>query len=132
MKKQKTIQQVQKDFNRAIVRRDGFCRVQDHRTLCKGILQCSHFFPVGGNSCLRFYPYNAFAQCAGHHLTHHNRDPKFYTEWMLEFYSLELDWMDSVRGKNLRYNQEVLEKISNFCKKDKLQELAEYIKEILK
>lgn len=132
MKKKKlTIQQVQQNFNRAIVRRDGICRVTDGRTNCKGVYQCSHFFPVGGNSCLRFYPYNAFTQCAGHHLAHHNRDPKFYTVWMQEHYQHELEWMESVRGKSLRYTQPILEQISDLCRNEQLRELAELIRGLL-
>ena len=126
-----TITQVQKDFNRAIVRRDNMCLVRDYRTNCSGVLNCSHYFPVGGNGALRFYPYKAFAQCAGHHFTHHNRDPQFYTLFMLENYRHELEWMNSVRGKTIRYTQPMLKEISKLCKEGKLKELAKMIREVL-
>jgi len=117
-KKGLTLSKVQTLFNRAIIERDRQCMVQNGDR-CSGQLQCSHFYPVGGNSGLRFYPYNAFAQCAGHHLAHHNRDPKFYAEWMMKNHPEELEWMDSVRGKPVRYNKFVLTDIyAHLCADD--------------
>lgn len=119
-----TTEKVQKAFNRAIVRRDKICRVRESGTVCAGDMQCSHFFPVGGNGGLRFYPANAYAQCAGHHFSHHNRNPAFYHEWMMENAPEELEWMESVRGKPLRYSQGVLAEILECCENDDLESVA--------
>ena len=117
-KKGLTTSKVQTLFNRAIIERDRACMVRNGDR-CSGQLQCSHFYPVGGNSGLRYYPYNAYAQCAGHHLAHHNRDPKFYAEWMMKNHPEELEWMESVRGKAVRYSQYVLTDIyAHLCADD--------------
>ena len=113
------ISKVQEAFNKAIVRRDRGCVIADD-TPCSGQLQCSHYFPVGGNSSLRFYPFNAYTQCASHHLAHHNRNPLFYTEWMQRNMMEELCWMESVRGKSVRYSQAVLGAIYTACMNDDL------------
>ena len=128
MKKKKlSITKVQEAFNKAIVRRDSACMVKNDSP-CSGQLQCSHFFPVGGNSGLRFYPYNAFTQCASHHITHHNRDPLFYAEWMQIHCPEELKWMESVRGLPVRYTQAVLMEIYQACMNDNLFEVQRIVR----
>lgn len=130
MKKKKlSISKVQEAFNKAIVRRDSACMVKNDNP-CSGQLQCSHFYPVGGNSGLRFYPYNAFTQCAGHHFSHHNRDPFFYPKWMQEHCPEELKWMESVRGIPVRYSQYVLSCIYESCKEDDLETVREIVREL--
>ena len=121
------ISKVQEAFNKAIIRRDMRCMVANDLP-CSGGLQCSHYYPVGGNSCLRFYPFNAYAQCAGHHLAHHNRDPLFYTQWMQLNHAKELYWMESVRGKSVRYTQVVLNEIYTLCQADNLDGVAEVVR----
>lgn len=128
MKKKKlSISKVQEAFNKAIVRRDSACMVKNDNP-CSGQLQCSHFYPVGGNSGLRFYPFNAFTQCAGHHFSHHNRDTLFYPKWMQEHCLEELKWMESVRGIPVRYTQAVLFDIYNACKTDNLMALVDIVR----
>ena len=122
---------VQKSFNSAIIRRDKVCRVIDGNSCCSGRLQCSHFFTVGGNGALRFYPFNAFAQCASHHLAHHHRNPLFYAQFMQHNYAEELEFMERVRGKPLHYSQEILFKIKDFCDNDNLLELRNYLRELM-
>ena len=121
------ISKVQEAFNKAIIRRDMGCMIKNE-TPCSGQLQCSHYYPVGGNSCLRFYPFNAYAQCAGHHLAHHNRDPLFYTQWMQLNHPKELYYMESVRGKCVRYTQLVLNEIYTKCQADDLDGVAEVVR----
>lgn len=129
MKKKLSVSKVQEAFNKAIVRRDMACMVKNENP-CSGQLQCSHFYPVGGNSGLRFYPYNAFAQCAGHHMSHHNRDPLFYSKWMQIHCPDELAWMESVRGVPVRYSQYVLSCIYESCKEDDLETVREIVREL--
>ena len=131
MKKKRKIKTaaVQREFNAMITRIGKRCWVKDE-TPCSGPLQCSHFFPVGGNGGLRFYPFNAFAQCAGHHIAHHQRNPLFYTRWMQLNYPDELEWMESVRGRTVRYTQEVLENILFMCRENKVWELRDYIRSL--
>lgn len=126
-----SITKVQTAFNEAIRRRDVICRVRDENP-CKGSLQCSHFYPVGSNSTLRFYPHNAFGQCAGHHLSHHNRNPAFYCRWITETYPSQVSYMESVRKKTIKYSQEVLRTIYTLCEDDNLIDLEEYIRSLLK
>ena len=121
------IGKVQEAFNKAIVRRDKMCVVMNEER-CSGSLQCSHFFPVGGNSCLRFYPLNAFAQCAGHHLAHHNRDPLFYAKFMDLYFPDELHWMEINRGRVVRYTQAVLAEILEACNADNLDKVREIVR----
>ena len=127
-----TAKKVQVEFNDAITRRDAMCMVRDGSP-CSIVdkehpLHCSHFFPTGGNSGLRFYPFNAFAQCAGHHISHHNRNPKFYAEWMMKNHPEELEWMESVRGKAVRYTQVVLRDIMKACKDDDLDKVRDIVR----
>lgn len=127
MKKKISVSKVQEMFNKAIVRRDSRCMVKNDSP-CSGQFQCSHFYPVGGNSGLRFYPYNAFTQCAGHHMSHHNRDPLFYSKWMQIHCPEELAWMESVRGIPVRYSQVVLGEILAACKADDLEEVRRIVR----
>ena len=131
MKKKRKIKTtaVQAEFNAMIKRLGKRCWVKDD-TPCSGQLQCSHYFPVGGNGGLRFYPFNAFPQCAGHHITWHQRNPLFYTRWMEINYPEELIWMESVRGIPVRYTQEVLADIMELCRNDKVWELRDYIRSL--
>lgn len=131
-KKHIGLSKVQQAFNKAIVRRDGHCRIQDGAGCCAGGLQCSHFFPVGGNSGLRFYPYNAFCQCAGHHFTHHSRDPVFYYHWLKRTYPDELAWMTKVRGTPVRYSQSILYQIYESCSADDLDAVRSIIRGLLR
>lgn len=125
-----TLAKVQKEFNAYVRRRDDDCLIKDHKTCCKGDLNASHFFPVGGNSGLRFYPFNCFGQCAGHHISHHQRNPLFYVEWMQEKYPEELEWMESVRGKSVRYNQDVLKTIFSLCREGDTEGLKSFIRSL--
>lgn len=122
-----SITKVQTAFNEAIRKRDVFCRIRDERP-CSGSLQCSHFYPVGSNNSLRFYPHNAFGQCAGHHLSHHNRNPAFYCRWITETYPDHVTFMENNRHKTVKYTQETLKKIYSFCINDQLEELETYIR----
>lgn len=122
-----SITKVQTAFNTAIRKRDCFCRIRDERP-CSGGLQCSHFYPVGSNNSLRFYPHNAFGQCAGHHLSHHNRNPAFYCRWITDNYPDQVSYMESIRNKTIKYSQSVLKDIYSFCMNDELEELESYIR----
>lgn len=124
-----TAKKVQIAFNKAICERDKQCTISTAD--CAGRLECSHFFPVGGNGGLRFYPGNAYAQCSGHHLTHHNRDPLMYAQWMQKNHKADLEWMESVRGKPVQYTQPVLRDIQNMCKDGLLTALTLYIEELI-
>ena len=131
-----SITRLQTKFNKMIVERDSICQVRDGRNSCAGQLQASHFFPVGANSVLRFYPFNCFGQCAGHHLAHHNRDPLFYAEWIKAKYPEELEFMRVAKNKTIRYNQTVLAEIDRILTSQKTaylrsNELARYIRSFL-
>ena len=124
-----TVKKVQIEFNKAIIRRDSICMVRDGNP-CSGQLQCSHFFNVGGSSGLRFYPYNAWCQCASHHITHHRRNQRFYDKWMDLHCPAEVEWMESVMGKPVRYTQAVLREILDACKKDDLETVRKIVREL--
>ena len=86
MRKHKiSLDKVQKAFNDAIKRRDCRCMIKDYEP-CYGQLECSHFYTVGANPSLRFYPPNAYAQCQKHHWNHHNKkeSAEVYEQWMHE------------------------------------------------
>jgi hypothetical protein len=124
-----TIKKVQDAFNEAIRRRDARCTI-DH-PCCAGNLECSHFFPVGANTSLRFYPGNAYTQCSSAHFEHHNRNPLIYVSWMKEYKADDLAWMQSVRGKaSVRYNQSVLMDIYKMCRAGDMNELTRYIEDL--
>jgi hypothetical protein len=124
-----TITKVQKAFNDAIRERDGRCTI-NHGS-CSGNLECSHFFPVGANSTLRFYPGNAYTQCSSAHFEHHNRNPLIYVSWMKANKADDLEWMQSVRSRaSVRYNQGTLRDIYALCKGGQMQMLKEYIEDL--
>ena len=125
-------QKVQLAFNHAIVRRDNRCRIRDYEP-CSGRLECSHFHTVGSTNALRFYPYNAFAQCSLHHHNHHTKkeDKDMYRNWLLENYPKEFAYMESVKNNYIKYTDEVKANIISFCNNDNLEGLADYLKELL-
>lgn len=130
--KKLTCAKVQEAVNAAIRRRDGTCIVRDGRHECAGNLTASHFYSVGGNGCLRFYPQNIFCQCFGHHGIHErNQDPVFYHAWMLENHPGALQFMESVRGKVIKYDQETLRTIKTYADADELEHLYDFITEKL-
>lgn len=124
-----TAAKVQPIFNAAIRRRDGGCVMihSDHR----GNLEASHFFAVGSNSALRFYPPNVHCQCSKHHVAeYHNDNPMPYVDWMQENVT-QFVWMERNRKKSIRYTQEVLQKIRMLSETDNLSELQTYIEELI-
>lgn len=126
--KKLTPAKVQVAVNAAIRRRDGNCIVRDGKHECSGCLTASHFYSRGGNGCLRFYPLNIFTQCFGHHGIHErNQEPVFYHAWMLKNHCGALAFMESVRGRVIKYDQETLETIRDYANNDDLNGLAEYI-----
>lgn len=130
------ITRLQSKFNKMIVERDLICQVRDGKNFCSGQLQASHFYPVGANNVLRFYPFNCFCQCASHHFAHHNRDPLFYSEWIKAKYPEELEFMSVAKNKSIRYNQVVLAEIDRIISSQKSaylrsEELARYIRSLL-
>lgn len=122
---------VQNAVNAAIRRRDGACMVRDGRHECAGCLTASHFFSRGGNGALKYYPFNIFTQCLGHHGIHErnqeNQDPAFYARWLERHYPEELAWMESARFVVIRYTQALLAEIYEAAKSDRLDDLAEII-----
>ena len=131
-----SITRLQTKFNKMIVERDLICQVRDGRNSCAGQLQASHFFPVGANSVLRFYPFNCFCQCAGHHFSHYNRYPLFFAEWIKAKNPDELEFMRVAKNKTIRYNQTVLAEVDRILTSQKTaylrsNELARYIRSLL-
>lgn len=125
-----TISKVQMEFNAAIRRRDGAC-VMCHSEHA-GPLQASHFFTVGGNGAMRFYPDNVHAQCAKHHHAEfHHDNPLPYARWM-EANVQSFSWMEDNRKREIKYNQQVLAEILAYCQADELVELGLYIERHLK
>lgn len=124
-----TVSKVQTIFNAAIRRRDGMCVMAgDHA----GNLECSHFFTVGGNGALRFYPPGAHTQCTSHHHAEfHNDNPLPYTRWM-QVNVAELDWMEDHRKTIIRYSQPTLHAIAEYCKKDAMVQLQQFIEALIK
>lgn len=130
--KKLTAAKVQVAVNAAIRRRDGECIVRDGKHECAGCLTASHFYSVGGNGCLRFYPLNIFTQCFGHHGIHErNQDPVFYHAWMIEHNSGALEFMERVRGSVIKYDQETLRIIKDYAEEDRLDLLCDFISEKL-
>ncbi len=129
MRKHKiSLEKVQKAFNDAIKRRDCKCVIKDFEP-CYGGLEASHFFTVGGNPSLRFYPPNAYAQCSRHHWNHHNKkeSANVYKNWLLENHFEEADFMARNRNNFIKYTDELKAKIIELCNADKLDELKELI-----
>ena len=127
--KKLSVVKVQVAVNAAIRRRDGRCVVTDDKHACAGVLTASHFYSVGGNGCLRFYPPNIHAQCFGHHGIHErNQDPVFYHYFMITNHLDALEFMDKARGSVLKYTQEVLHAIKDLSDKDDLETLELYVR----
>jgi hypothetical protein len=128
MAKQKlTAAKVQKLFNEAIRKRDNGCI---NKGECSGNLECSHFYPVGGNSGIRFHPDNAHTQCSRHHFDHHNRDPLMYVRWMERYKPEVLEKLEIMRHNAIRYNQSTLREIKALCKSGDLDTLRELIESL--
>ena len=124
-----TAAKVQVEFNAMIRRRDGRCMVNyGSCDAPEKDIQCSHFYSVKGNGGLRFYPYNAWGQCSRHHLIHHNTDSYMYAKWMEKHCPEELKWMESVRGKPVRYTQIVLREILDACKADDCERVRKIVR----
>jgi hypothetical protein len=122
-----TAAKVQVEFNAMIRRRDNRCMVNEGS--CNNTtFQASHYFPVGGNGGLRFYPYNCFCQCAKHHNMHHHGNTDMYPEWMRTHCPEELEWMKSVCGRPVRYTQEVLREILAACKDDDCEKVRRIVR----
>lgn len=126
-KKKLTPKKVQEYFNAAIRRRDGRCMTPFY---CKGALQASHFFAVGGNGGLRFHPANCWTQCAGCHFEWHNRNPMRFFDLMRKKPE-KLTWLENHRTRTIKYTQEVLQRISELCLQDRLDVLEDYICDLL-
>ena len=124
---------VQREFNAAIVRRDRMCVVRDG-TPCSGILQCSHYYSVGANGVLRFFPDNANTMCAHHHAQYHAGKKKFYTDWYKQdpLREVSLELLDAFRWNTVRYTQPLLKEILRACREDRLYDVGLMILEILK
>lgn len=118
-----SLNRVQEAFNSAIKKRDRICRVRDFSPCC-GSLECSHYFGVGAYPSLRFYPKNAYAQCAYHHRLHHN-GKKFYKEWIQEQPFFEK--MDSMKNRYIKYTEELKAEIIMLCNSGRLEELEKLI-----
>ena len=127
-----TVAKVQTAVNKAVRERDQFCRVQDGRHPCNGVLTASHFHSVGGHSPFRFYPLNIHAQCFGHHGIHERKqDPFFYREFMLQNHGKSLDFMERNFFKSIKYTQPVLRDIMNYAKAGDLDGLTAYIEKLI-
>lgn len=123
------INTLQQEFNAAIIRRDKICRVRDNAHCCCGALQCSHFHAVGGSSSLRFYPFNAFAQCARHHELHHCGAREFYKEFLAANYPKEFEFMNAVKTKPLKLCNEDIDLLTTLCRKNSLADITVFHKE---
>lgn len=129
MRKNKiSLDKVQEAFNSAIKRRDMRCMIRDYEPCCGG-LECSHFYTVGSSSALRFYPFNAWAQCQRHHFNHHNKidDSMMYQDWMDENHPKEFAYMQTVRSRYIKYTDELKAEIIRLCNSDRLDELKSLI-----
>lgn len=125
--KKTSIEKVQTAFNAAIKRRDCHCVVHDYEP-CYGELETSHFFTVGGNPSLRFFPPNAYCQCQKHHWKHHNVSERTYVEFMENEHSEDLEYMRYARNRFIKYTDDLKAEIIKLCNADKLDELTELIK----
>lgn len=119
---------VQKAFNDAIKRRDCRCMVQDF-DFCEGQLECSHFYTVGANPTLRFYPPNAYTQCQRHHWNHHNKKWQFYEMFLVAEH--QQDWLKMQRLRHciIKYTDELKAEIIKLCNEDRLDELTQRIEQ---
>lgn len=116
------IKEVEREFARAIKRRDGCCVIRDLHP-CQGGLECSHFFTRGSSPSLAFYPPNAYSQCTLHHWNHHNRKDKFYLRYMKACHFSDYEYMRGHRHRYIKYTEELKQEIVRLCKADKLDEL---------
>ena len=103
---------------------------------CFGGLETSHYFTVGGNPSLRFYPLNAYAQCQKHHWKHHNvwkYGDNFisYQGWLEEHHKQDLEKMEVLRHRYIKYDDDLKAEIIRLCNADKLDELQKLIEEKL-
>lgn len=136
MRKHKiSLDKVQNAFNSAIKRRDCRCMIRDFEP-CYGELETSHYFTVGANPSLRFYPPNAYAQCQKHHWKHHNvwtYGDNFisYQGWLEEHHKQDLKEMELLRHRFIKYTDDLKAEIIRLCNEDKLDELTELIKKEL-
>lgn len=121
------LDKVQKAFNDAIKRRDCRCMVRDYEP-CGGALEASHFFNVGSNPALRFFPPNCYTQCSKHHWKHHNVTERTYVEYMECEHQEDLTFMQYARCRYIHYTDELKSEIIKLCNEDKLEELTELIK----
>ena len=129
------LDKVQTAFNNAIKRRDCRCMIRDYEP-CYGGLECSHFFTVGSSPSLRFYPANAYAQCQKHHWKHHNvwtygDNLISYQGWLEEHHKQDLEEMELLRHRYIKYTDDLKAEIIRLCNEDKLDELTELIKKEL-
>lgn len=128
-KKKYTTAKVQDLFNAAIRRRDGHCVM--YHSPHAGQLEASHFFTVGGNGAMRYHPDNCHTQCTKHHFSEYHMDNTLpYTRWM-EKYVPNLEWMETHRKREVKYNQANLEVIADLCIHDKLRELKRFIESLI-
>lgn len=129
-KKRIPLAKVKEAFSKAIKRRDMRCMIKDF-TPCEGGLECSHYHTQGANPCLMFYPPNAHTQCSLHHFRHHHNleNGDFYDEWMKENEKVELSYMMYAKHGYIKYTNELKEQIIKLCNADKLDDLAELIRE---
>jgi len=127
-----SIDKVQEAFNSAIKRRDCRCMIKDFEPCC-GQLEASHFFTTGGNPALRFYPANAYAQCQRHHWNHHNKKEwaDAYEDWLRRNHLEELETMEGLRHRYIKYDDDLKAEIIRLCNADKLDELQKLIEEKL-
>lgn len=123
--KKLSITKVQDAVNYAIRKRDVYCINQDGT--CSGRLEASHFFGKGGNGGIRFHPDNIHGQCTKHHFDHHQRNPLVYVEWMQREKPDELELLESMRGKAIKYSQVTLQEIYDRAKVDDLDGIRELI-----
>ena len=131
MRKNKiSLDKVQDAFNAAIKRRDRRCMIRDYEPCC-GELECSHFFTTGASPALRFYPFNAWAQCQKHHHYHHTKwspcDMWSYRRWLEDNHVYEYLWMQQHSHSYIKYTDELKAEIIRL-----LDELAELIEGELK
>ena len=103
---------------------------------CYGQLECSHFFTTGANPSIRFYPPNAYTQCQKHHWKHHNvwkngDNLISYQGWLEEHHKQDLEKMEVLRHRYIKYDDELKAEIIRLCNADKLDELQKLIEEKL-
>ena len=133
MRKRKIpLDKVQGAFNAAIKRRDCRCMIHDDEP-CSGSLECSHFHTVGGSPALRFYPPNAYAQCARHQWNHHNRkdSSNAYRQWLDAYHHGDSCYMQGKRKSYIRYTDSLKAEIIRLCSADMLDDLKTLIEDEL-